>query len=106
VAEGGDALIPIAWRPRGAECTESRLKRAFFPSRVIVSIMGARLKKYTFAVPTDLLERAMAATGQGITATIRRGLEVVASSRARERQLIRRLKSKQRVGGQGPGEDR
>lgn len=50
------------------------------------------LKKITIEVPADLLERATAASGQGITPTIRRGLELVASSAAYSR--LRRMKGK------------
>lgn len=50
------------------------------------------LKKITIEVPADLLERAMAASGQGITPTIRRGLELVASSAAYAR--LRQMKGK------------
>lgn len=50
------------------------------------------LKKITIEVPADLLERATAASGQGITPTIRRGLELVASSAAYAR--LRRMKGK------------
>lgn len=42
--------------------------------------------KVTVELPADLLERARRSTGDGITATIRRGLELVASARA-QRQL-------------------
>lgn len=42
--------------------------------------------KVTVELPADLLERARKSTGGGITATIRRGLELVASARA-QRQL-------------------
>lgn len=50
------------------------------------------LKKITIEVPADLLERATAASGQGITPTIRRGLELVASSAAYAR--LRQMKGK------------
>ena len=43
--------------------------------------------KVTVELPVDLLERARASTGEGITATIRRGLEMVAATRAQERLL-------------------
>ena len=43
--------------------------------------------KVTVELPLDLLKRARAATGEGITATIRRGLEMVAATRAQERLL-------------------
>jgi hypothetical protein len=47
-------------------------------------------KKITVHVSEDLLRRAQEATGQGITQTIRRGLELVAASRAYEK--LRRLR--------------
>ncbi len=49
-----------------------------------------KVKKLTVEVPNDLLERATAATGQGITPTIRRGLELVAASGAYARLRKRR----------------
>ena len=42
--------------------------------------------KVTVELPADLLDRARKSTGDGITATIRRGLELVASARA-QREL-------------------
>lgn len=48
----------------------------------MVSPMGTT--KVTVELPADLLERARRSTGEGITATIRRGLELVASTRAQE----------------------
>ena len=44
--------------------------------------MSTKLKKLTLQVPDDLLTRATQATGEGITPTIRRGLELVAASAA------------------------
>jgi hypothetical protein len=48
-----------------------------------------RSRKTTVQVPAELLEKAQAATGAGITQTVRTGLELVAASRAyaRLRQL-------------------
>lgn len=40
---------------------------------------GPTMRKVTVLVPNDLLERATAATGQGITQTIRLGLEALAA---------------------------
>jgi len=40
--------------------------------------------KVTVELPVDLLERARRSTGEGITRTIRRGLELVAATRAQE----------------------
>ncbi|MBI3621985.1 MAG: hypothetical protein HY208_07360 [Nitrospirae bacterium] len=50
------------------------------------------LRKLTIEVPEDILERAVSATGQGITPTIRKGLELVAASRAYAQ--LRSLKGK------------
>lgn len=41
-----------------------------------------KLKKLTVEVPDALLKRATAATGKGITPTVRKGLELVAASKA------------------------
>ncbi len=44
--------------------------------------------KVTVELSVDLLKRARATTGEGITSTIRRGLEMVAATRAQE-QLVK-----------------
>ena len=44
----------------------------------------ATTRKITVEVPEDLLERALRSSGEGVTATIRRGLEVVAAGQAYE----------------------
>jgi hypothetical protein len=49
-------------------------------------------RKITLEVPEDLLRRAQRSSGEGITATIRRGLELVAAGRAYEE--IRRLRGR------------
>ena len=49
-------------------------------------------KKVTVVLSDDLLERAQAATGEGITPTIRRGLELVAAGKAFAE--LRRLRGK------------
>ncbi|MDH3504406.1 MAG: hypothetical protein OEM58_07755 [Nitrospirota bacterium] len=54
--------------------------------------MSAKLKKLTLHVPADLLLRATQATGEGITPTIRRGLELVAAGGAYRN--LRALKGK------------
>jgi hypothetical protein len=41
----------------------------------------ASARKVTVELPADLLRRAQRSTGEGVTATIRRGLELVAASR-------------------------
>jgi hypothetical protein len=43
------------------------------------------LRKVTILVPADLLKRAQAATGEGITPTIREGLSLLAAGRAYEK---------------------
>ena len=48
--------------------------------------------KVTVELPVALLERARASTGEGITGTIRRGLELVAATRAQ--QQLRALRGK------------
>jgi hypothetical protein len=52
----------------------------------------AKLKKVTAVLPQDLLRRAQRASGQGITPTIRRGLELVAAGRAYDG--LRRLRGR------------
>ena len=51
--------------------------------------MGAT-RKVTIEVPAELLRRARRSTGEGITATVRRGLELVAARSAYED--LRRLR--------------
>ena len=47
---------------------------------IIEGMSGAR--KVTVELPADLLRRAQKSTGDGITSTIRRGLELVAAGEA------------------------
>jgi hypothetical protein len=49
-------------------------------------------RKITVEVPADLLRRAQKSTGDGITGTIRKGLELVAAGRAYEE--LRRLRGR------------
>jgi hypothetical protein len=49
-------------------------------------------KKVTVMLPADLLLRALKASGEGITPTLRRGLELVAA--AEGYQKLRKLKGK------------
>jgi len=49
-------------------------------------------QKLTVEVPTELLRRARRSTGEGITATVRRGLELLAARRAYDQ--LRKLKGK------------
>jgi hypothetical protein len=53
-------------------------------------------RKITVEVPVELLERALEATGDGVTATIRRGLELVAAGQAYE--SLRALRGKVKLG--------
>jgi hypothetical protein len=56
----------------------------------MVSNMATR--KLTVHIDADLLRRARERTGEGVTATIRHGLELVAASRAYDR--LRALRGK------------
>lgn len=56
--------------------------------------MGAG-QKITVEVPAELLEQAQRVTGQGITGTVRRGLELVARADAYER--LRGMRGKVRL---------
>ena len=58
--------------------------------------MDAQVKKVTIKVPADLLERATLASGEGITPTVRRGLELVAAGGAYGR--LRRFRGKVKFG--------
>jgi Arc/MetJ-type ribon-helix-helix transcriptional regulator len=49
-------------------------------------------KKITVHVPEELLEKARKQTGQGITATVRQGLRLVAASETYEK--LQRLRGK------------
>jgi hypothetical protein len=53
-------------------------------------------RKITVEVPEDLLRRAQAASGEGITGTVRRGLALVAAGRAYDE--LRRLRGKLKLG--------
>ena len=52
----------------------------------------AAIQKVTVQVPSDLLRRATKSTGEGLTATVRRGLELVAARGAYEQ--LRGLRGK------------
>lgn len=52
-------------------------------------------RKITVEVPEELLERAVECSGEGITATVRRGLELVAAGRAYD--ALRSLRGKVRL---------
>jgi len=52
-------------------------------------------KKLTLLVPSDLLEQAMAASGEGIAATVKQGLKLIAARRAYDG--LRKLRGKVRL---------
>ena len=54
-----------------------------------------KTQKITAHVPVDLLRRARAATGKGVTETVREGLDRLASAKAAEE--LRRLRGKVRL---------
>lgn len=51
-------------------------------------------RKITVEVPPDLLKKAQEASGEGITQTVRAGLELVVASRAYDR--LRKMRGKVR----------
>lgn len=53
-------------------------------------------RKITLEVPRDLLEKAQRASGDGVTQTVRTGLQLVAASRTYAR--LRQLRGKVRFG--------
>lgn len=64
-----------------------------FTATMLASIPGMdAARKITIHVPAELLRRAQEATGEGITPTIRKALELVAASSAFEE--VRRLRGK------------
>lgn len=50
------------------------------------------MKKVTLYLPEELLDKAQAASGEGITGTIRKGLEIIAASDAYD--TLRRYRGK------------
>jgi hypothetical protein len=54
----------------------------------------AEARKITVEVPADLLEKAQRASGDGVTGTVRTGLQLVAASQAYAR--LRQLRGKVR----------
>lgn len=55
-----------------------------------------KMRKLTVLVPDDLVRRATRASKQGITPTVRRGLQIVAAQEAYER--LRKLRGKVKFG--------
>jgi hypothetical protein len=64
------------------------------------------VRKVTVHVDRDLLRRAQKRTGEGVTATIRQGLELVAASEVYERLRALRGKVRFSVDQQALREDR
>ena len=62
--------------------------------------------KVTVELPVELLERARESTGEGITGTIRRGLELVAATRAQDQLRALRGKVKFSIDVQALRDDR
>ena len=58
--------------------------------------MARQIRKLTVEVPADLLERAITASGEGVTPTVRKGLELVAAGGAYGR--LRRFRGKVKFG--------
>ena len=52
------------------------------------------MRKVTVMLPNDLVERAVKASGVGLTPTIRKGLEAIAASEAFETVLAMRGKAR------------
>jgi hypothetical protein len=61
-----------------------KLQNAIFTYSIVYGILEAMktAKKITVHIPEDLLVKAQKSTGQGITETVRLGLQLVAASRA------------------------
>ena len=50
--------------------------------RMLYTRCMTRNRKITLELPEDLLKKAQECTGEGVTATVRRGLELLATSKA------------------------
>ncbi len=59
---------------------------------MVISCRMRIARKITIEVPSDLLDQAQAATGAGITQTVRAGLELLAASQAYAK--LRQLRGK------------
>jgi hypothetical protein len=66
--------------------------KIFSDASQLRGVYAMKTKKLTIEVPEDLLAKATAVTGQGITPTVRKGLELVATTGAYA--ALRRLKGK------------
>lgn len=62
---------------------------------MVILAMVETARKITVEVPVELLEKAQRATGDGVTQTVRTGLQLVAASEAYAR--LRQLRGKVRV---------
>jgi hypothetical protein len=88
------ATIAAASSPAGAGSLGTRSRRGHTSLWCVIWYSAAMeaTRKITVELPRDLLRKAQRSTGEGITATVRRGLELVAAGRAYEE--LRRLKGK------------
>jgi hypothetical protein len=75
-------------------CAISAIESKRWYAMLVLAYGMDELKKVTVMLPADLLKRATAATGKGITPTIREGLEAMAASQSYEglRRLRGRIK--------------
>ena len=82
---------------RAGECGEGKRRYAVLTSGMHYGTFGPMkpARKITVHIPGDLLKQAQKSTGQGITETVRRGLQLVAAGEA-YRQL-REMRGKMRV---------
>ena len=74
------------------------MSNAGIDTGVRVAILRAMpgTRKITVEISEDLLERARKSSGEGITGTVRRGLELVAAGRAYDE--LKKLRGKVRLG--------
>ena len=78
-----------SWRAAGAAIPSRRHQHDYW-CRDWYDAPVRATRKVTIEVPTELLRRARRSTGEGITATVRRGLELVAARSAYEE--LRRMR--------------
>lgn len=72
-------------------------------------VTGMRIeaqRKITVHVPSRLLEKAQESTGEGVTATVRRGLQMIAGRKSYEEILALKGKVKFSIDLSGLREDR
>ncbi len=67
--------------PRRRRMAQTKAVLKYGVDTGIIGMMSA-VRKVTVELPADLLRRAQKSSGEGVTSTIRRGLELVAAARA------------------------